>query len=128
MRWEVLGSVNEIQSRREAQKILDSKLRPINQGRQLPQFTIPLEQFAREQWEPAMLPTLKVGSARLLRQATALPRTARFGNNPALRHYASEGSDLPRGEPQTPAFQVPAATECERNSARFCKPGSIGPL
>jgi integrase len=64
MRWEVLGSVNEIPSRREAQKILDSKLRPINQGRQLPQFTIPLEQFVREQWEPATLPTLKVGSAR----------------------------------------------------------------
>jgi integrase len=64
MRWEVLGSVNEIPSRREAQKILDSKLRPINQGRQLPQFTIPLEQFVREQWEPATLPTLKIGTAR----------------------------------------------------------------
>jgi hypothetical protein len=56
--------VNEIPSRREAQKILDSKLRPINQGRLLPQFTIPLEQFVREQWEPATLPTLKVGSTR----------------------------------------------------------------
>lgn len=64
MRWEVLGSVNEISSRREAQKILDSKLRPLNQGRQLPQFTISLEQFVREQWEPATLPTMKVGTAR----------------------------------------------------------------
>ena len=64
MRWEVLGSVNEIPSRREAQKILDTKLRPLNQGRQLPQFTISLEQFVREQWEPATLPTMKVGTAR----------------------------------------------------------------
>jgi integrase len=64
MRWEVLGSVNEIPSRREAQKILDSKLRPLNQGRQLPQHTISLEQFVREQWEPATLPTMKVGTAR----------------------------------------------------------------
>jgi integrase len=60
----VLGSVNEIPSRREAQKILDSKLRPLNNGRQLPQFTISLEQFVREHWEPATLPTLKIGTAR----------------------------------------------------------------
>ena len=64
MRWEVLGSVNEIPSRREAQKILDSKLRPLNEGRQLPQFTIPFGQFVLEQWEPATLPTLKIGTAR----------------------------------------------------------------
>jgi integrase len=64
MRWEVLGSVNEIPSRREAQKILDSKLRPLNQGRQLPQHTVSLEQFVREQWEPATLPTMKIGTAR----------------------------------------------------------------
>ena len=64
MRREVLGSVNEIPSRREAQKILDSKPRPLNQARRLPQFTIPLDQFVREQWEPATLPTLRAGSAR----------------------------------------------------------------
>src|SRR4029077_12010610 len=37
---------------------------PLNQGRQLPQFTVSLEQFVREQWEPATLPTMKIGTAR----------------------------------------------------------------
>ena len=64
LRWQVLGSVKEIPTKREARKILDSQLRPINQGRQVPQSTITLERFVREQWEPAMLPTLKAGSAR----------------------------------------------------------------
>ena len=34
LRSEVLGPVSEIMSRREARKILETKLRPINQGRQ----------------------------------------------------------------------------------------------
>jgi hypothetical protein len=64
LRWEVLGPVSEIRSRREAQKFLDSRLRPINAGRQLPQSTISFERFVREHWEPAVIPTLKPGSAR----------------------------------------------------------------
>ncbi len=64
LRSEVLGPVSEICSRREAQKLLESRLRPINQGRQRPQSTLLFEQFVREHWEPAMLPTLKAGSAR----------------------------------------------------------------
>jgi len=64
LRWQVLGSVKEIPTKREARKVLDTQLRPINQGRQVPQSTITLEQFVRKQWEPAMLPTLKAGSVR----------------------------------------------------------------
>jgi len=61
---QVLGSVQEIGPRREAQKILESKLRPINQGRQLPQSTMLFEQFVRLHWEPVMNPMMKVSSAR----------------------------------------------------------------
>ena len=50
LRSEVLGTVKEIGPQREAQKILESKLRPINQGRQRPQSTMQFEQFVREQW------------------------------------------------------------------------------
>ena len=64
LRWEVLGSTAEIHGRREAQKLFDHRLRPINQGRQRPQSTMVFEQFVREQWEPAVLSTLKPGSAR----------------------------------------------------------------
>ena len=63
-RSEVLGPVTEVRGRREAQKLLESRLRPINQGRQRPHSTLLFEQFIREQWEPAILPTLKAGSAR----------------------------------------------------------------
>jgi integrase len=64
LRSEVLGPVSEIVSRREARKILEAKLRPINQGRQRPQSTLLFEQFVRDQWEPAMLPVMKPSSAR----------------------------------------------------------------
>ena len=64
LRWEVLGSVSEISGRREAQNVLDSRLRPINEGRRRPQAIIQLGQFVREQWEPAMLPVLRAGSIR----------------------------------------------------------------
>jgi len=64
LRWLVLGSMKDIPNRREAQKILDAQLRPINEGRQLPQSSIPLERFVHEHWEPATLPTMKAGSTR----------------------------------------------------------------
>ncbi len=65
LRWEVLGLVSEIgRNKRDARRILDTRLRPLNQGRQIPQSTMCLEQFVREHWEPATLPTLKAGSAR----------------------------------------------------------------
>ena len=65
LRWEVLGLVSEIgRNKRNARRILDTRLRPINEGRQLPQSTMLFTQFVREHWEPATLPTLKAGSAR----------------------------------------------------------------
>jgi len=62
-RAEVLGNKNEL-SKREALRIMDSKLKPINEGRHRPLSTLTLEQFIRQQWEPAMVPVLKPSSAR----------------------------------------------------------------
>src|ERR1017187_1545028 len=57
LRWEVLGLVSEIgRNKRNARRILDTRLRPINEGRQLPQSTMLFTQFVREHWEPATLP------------------------------------------------------------------------
>jgi integrase len=65
LRWEVLGPVSEIgRNKRDARKLLDMRLRPLNDGRQRPQSTMLFEQFVRERWEPATLPTLKAGSSR----------------------------------------------------------------
>ncbi|MCI0724359.1 MAG: site-specific integrase [Acidobacteria bacterium] len=63
---EVIGLVSEL-SKREARNILETRLRPLNEGRQRPQSTITLEQFVREHWEPAVAPTLKAGSAAVYR-------------------------------------------------------------
>jgi len=54
-RAEVLGKVSEL-SKREALRIMESTLKPINEGRHRPVSTLTLEQFIRQQWEPAMVP------------------------------------------------------------------------
>lgn len=64
MRSEVLGLVSEIPTRREARKLLETRLRPINNGRHRPESTIPLERFAREHWEPVVGESLRHGTRR----------------------------------------------------------------
>ncbi len=51
-RSEVLGPVTEL-SKREARKLLEARLRPLNQGRQRPQSAMTLRQFLQERWLPA---------------------------------------------------------------------------
>ena len=63
-RSEVLGPVSEIPSQREARKLLEARLRPINQGTHRPQSTLHFEQFVRDHWEPGVLPLLKPSSAK----------------------------------------------------------------
>ena len=58
MRSEVLGPVSEL-PKREAHKLLETRLRPINQGVQKASSSLTLWEFALENWEPAILPTLK---------------------------------------------------------------------
>ncbi len=64
LRFAVLGTSSEIKGKKEARDILQAKLRPINQGRQRPQSTMPLEQFVSELWRPGVIPTLRSGSSR----------------------------------------------------------------
>jgi len=78
-RAEVLGLVSEIPTRREAHKLLDARLRPINQGQHRPQSAITLAQFVAEQFEPGVLPTLKFATQEiysLLLRKHLLPRFA----------------------------------------------------
>jgi len=56
-RAEVLGTAAEL-SKREAQVLLDAKVRPINEGRHIPQSTLTLKEFHRE-WDSTMTPLLK---------------------------------------------------------------------
>lgn len=78
-RAEVLGLVSEIPTRREAQTLLDQRLRAINQGTFRPQSQVTFKQFALEQFEPVMLPTLKFSTARNYRHLVRRHLLPAFG-------------------------------------------------
>ena len=66
----VLGLVSEIPTRREAQALLEQRLRPLNLGLQRPQSTMRLADYVQGEWTSLVLPTLKystrVGYRRLV--------------------------------------------------------------
>jgi len=64
LRSEVLGSVSEIPTRREARQILQSRIAPINEGRHRPQSTITFNAFVEQQFRIASMPTLKFSTRR----------------------------------------------------------------
>lgn len=63
-RSEVLGLVRDIETKKEAREILDSRLRSINQGTYKPKSVLTFRVFALEKWEPGILPTLKHSTQR----------------------------------------------------------------
>jgi len=64
LRSEVLGSISEIPTRREARQILQSRIAPINEGRHRPQSTIAFGTFVEQQFRSAVMPTLKFSTRR----------------------------------------------------------------
>ena len=64
LRSEVLGSVSEIPTRREARQLLQSRISPINEGRHRPQSTIAFGAFVDQQFRTAVMPTLKFSTRR----------------------------------------------------------------
>lgn len=63
-RSEVLGSLAEIPTRRIAQRLVESKLRVINQGIYRPKTTLTFREFVETQWKPCLLPTFKRSTSR----------------------------------------------------------------
>lgn len=60
-RYATLGEM----SKREAQKLLDRMLQPLNQGKQRPQSVMTFDQFVRERWVPAKMPMLNSTTLKL---------------------------------------------------------------
>jgi integrase len=58
-RSEILGSLADIPTRRIAQRLVDAKLRAINQGTYRPKTTLTFREFVETQWKPSLLPTFK---------------------------------------------------------------------
>jgi integrase len=65
MRSVVLGPVSEIAGRREARRLLDARLSPINQGQYHPEATMLFSKFVTECFEPGVLPTLKFATQEI---------------------------------------------------------------
>jgi len=77
---EALALVSEVPSRREARKLLEARLRPINEGRHRPQSAITFERFVREQFETGVLPTLKFATRQLYSHLLRKHLLPAFGN------------------------------------------------
>jgi integrase len=61
-RWQVLGTVAGYPTRREAQALLDERLRAVNAGASRPEASIAFGTFVEEQWKALVLPTFKAST------------------------------------------------------------------
>lgn len=60
----ILGPVAEIPTRRIAQRMVESRLRAINQGTYRPKTTLTFREFVETQWQPSLFPTFKLSTSR----------------------------------------------------------------
>lgn len=63
-RSEILGSVADIPTRREAEQMLSTRLRPVNSGDHRPQATWTFRSFVEDRWKPETFPALKFSSRK----------------------------------------------------------------
>jgi integrase len=81
MRSVVLGPVSEIAGRREARRLLDAHLSPINQGQYRPEATMLFSKFIVECFEPGVLPTLKFATREIYSLLLRKHLTPQFGDH-----------------------------------------------
>ncbi len=65
LRNEVIAEVRSVPTRRQAQALLDEKLRKINHGQHVPQAVETFGEFVRRHWVPTMLPTFRPSTAEI---------------------------------------------------------------
>ena len=80
MRSVVLGPVSEIADRREARRLLDAHLSPINQGQYRPEATLLFSKFVAECFETGVLPTLKFATQEIYSALLRKHLIPRFGD------------------------------------------------
>ena len=81
MRSVVLGPVSEIAGRREARRLLDAHLSPVNQGQYRPEGTMLFSQFIADCFEPGVLPTLKYATREIYSLLLRKHLIPRFGGH-----------------------------------------------
>jgi hypothetical protein len=63
-RSEIIGTLADFPTRRQARALLESRLHDVNHTLQKPQSSMQFHDFVCLQWEPAILPTLKFATQR----------------------------------------------------------------
>jgi integrase len=63
-RSEIMGTLADLPTRRIAQRLVESKLRAINQGTYRPKTTLTFREFVETQWQPNLFPTFKISTSR----------------------------------------------------------------
>ena len=81
MRSVVLGPVSEIAGRREARRLLNARLNPINKGQYRPESTMLFSKFVADYFEPGVLPTLKFATQEIYSFLLRKHLTPRFGGH-----------------------------------------------
>ena len=65
LRNEVIAEVRTAPTRRQAQALLDERLRRINHGQHIPQAVETFGEFVRQHWVPTVLPTFRPSTAEV---------------------------------------------------------------
>ena len=88
-RSEVLGTVIEIPTKREAKQMLSDLLRKANSGDHRPQAVLTFRRFVEDHWKPEVYPTLKFSSKKFYDNMVNTHLMPVFGDTP-LRLISKE--------------------------------------
>src|SRR6266851_3673063 len=88
-RSEVIGTVAEYPTRRQAMQVLSQKLRALNRGDARPQSTRTFANFVKDDWMPVILPTLKYATQKHYRYMLDVHLIPAFGKS-QLRNLTRE--------------------------------------
>ena len=80
LRSAVLGPVSELPTRRDARKILDRILHPLNQGKRRPEASVTFGSFVSEKFEPIAMPTFKFSTQQGYHSILRKHLVPQFGN------------------------------------------------
>jgi integrase len=81
-RSEIIGTLADFPTRRQARALLESRLHDVNHTLQKPQSSMQFREFVCSQWEPAILPTLKFATQRNYRHLIRRHLFPVFGDQP----------------------------------------------
>jgi len=80
-RTEILGTVAEVPTRRQAEQLLSDRLRHVNSGNHRPQWACTFRTFVQGQWEPGVFPSVKYSTRKHYEYAIRVHLLPTFGDS-----------------------------------------------